>query len=238
MIINSYTFAAGPPPGTGLYAEIIADGPVNYWRNGEASGSVMIDEVAADGAYQGAVNLGNPPIYPGAGAPTSATGFSPSSIYGDSLAFPASLTEMTLVAVTQFNSLSGIQPIGIQRDTGGGGRKYQFRASGNSIQFVRIQGGVGVYEVTGVLATGTPYIIGCEVDSAGGVTLYLNGVAQTGAWTVSSPAAADYGGAGNDYQLGYFGGGGTLDGFASENAVFDYVVGPTRQAAYATAAGL
>jgi hypothetical protein len=197
----------------------------------------MIDEVAADGSYNGAVSVGNPALYTGGG--TSITGFS-NTVLGSSTVFPPSpMPEICIVTVVQFNALSGNQPIGPQRQTLAGNAKYQFSVNGDDIQWVPINGGVAVYTVPNVLSTGVTYLISVEVDSAGNATIYLNGAPQTGSWTLAGPNPADFGGAGDSYQIGYYEGGGTaLNGFTSDNAVFDYLPGATRQAAYAAAAGL
>lgn len=65
--------------------------------------------------------------------------------------------------------------------------------------------------------------------------MYKNGTSiKTG-----SIAAANYGGAGDQYQIGYSTGmAAALNGFTCENAVFNKVLSGARIAAYATAAGL
>lgn len=233
MLIDAYRFGSGPPPGTTLYDELIADGPVNYWRNGEASlPSPMIDEVAANGTYVGSVSVGNAALYSGGG--TSITGFS-GSILGVSAAFPSALTSITIVTVVKPNTVSGFQPIGVSRDENGGGRKYQFRSNGDALEFVKIVGGVDTLSQAGVFVAGVACIVSIEIDASGNYAMYKNGVSiKTG-----TTGATDYGGSGDQYQIGYVTGAGvSLDGYTCDNAVFDYVVGPTRQAAYATAAGL
>lgn len=230
--------SGGPPPAGSLYDELMSDGPVNYWRNGEASlPSPMIDEVAADGTYGGTVSVGNAALYAGGG--TSITGFSNTAL-GSSTEFPPSpMAEICIVTVVRFNSLSGVQPVGVQRQTLAGNPKYQLSSTGSDFRWVRINGGVGVYTVSGAFTTGVTYLIGVEVDSTGATTIYINGVAQTGSWTSGAAAPGDFGGAGDSYQLGYFeGGAAALDGFTCDNAIFDYLPGATRQAAYAAAAGL
>lgn len=227
--------SSGPPPGGTLYDEIMADSPVHYWRNGEASGSVMADEVSTDGSYIGSPSLGNAAIYPGAGAPTCATGFAPFSDYGQSSVDPPSLAAMTLVAVVQFNSIGGFQPVGASRDLSSSGRMFQWRSNGAAMEFIKIVSGVSSASTAGVFVAGVTCIVSFEVDSSGNWTMYKDG-ASIG--TGSIPAA-DYGGAGDDWQIGFVTGmGAAMDGYVCENAVFDYVIGPTRQAAYAAAAGL
>lgn len=235
MLIDAYRFVSGPPPGLTLYDELIADGPVNYWRNGEPNtAGGMIDEVAADGSYVGSVSMGNPAIYPGSGAPTSITGFSGTAL-GVSAVFPTALTEMTLVSVVKLNATTGFQPVGTNRDENGGGRKYQWRSNGTAMEFVKIVGGVDTLSQAGVFVAGVSCIVSIEIDASGNYAMYKDGVSiKTG-----TTGAADYGGAGDQYQIGFVTGiGAAMDGYTCENAVFDYVVGPTRQAAYATAAGL
>lgn len=98
---------------TSLSAMILADGPVHYWRNAEASGAVMADEITTDGQYFSTVSLGNPPIY--TGGPTCASNFS-NARFGASSVVPVALNAMTLVGVVRLNAVTGFQPVGTNRD--------------------------------------------------------------------------------------------------------------------------
>ena len=219
--------------GGSLYDEIMADSPVHYWRNGEASGSVMVDEVAADGVYFNAVTLGNPALYPGAGAPTCAGNFSGSN-YGESSVTPPALTSMTLLSVVELTSASGYQPIGPNRDNNGT-RIFQWRSDGANLEFVKIVGGVATISQASVFTAGVPALIGLTIDSSGNYVMYKNG-ASIKSGTIS---AANYGGAGDPWQIGYSPGmGASLNGFICENVVFDTAISGARMAAYAAAAGL
>lgn len=216
-----------------FYDLVIAQGPVNYWRNGEASGTSMVDEVAADGLYLGAPTLNNPPLYPG--GPTAVGGNFDSSNSGYSAESPASLTSMTLITVVRPTDLTGFRLLGVQRDENGAGRKYQWRSNGDSMEFVKIAGGVETVSQSGMLAINTTYLLAFEVDAAGSYAMYRNGIAvQTG-----TIAGGDYGGGGDPYRIGYADGPSTnLVGTTCENAVFDKVLGPSVHAALYAATGL
>src|SRR5213592_584293 len=56
------TTAAGPTTPPSYKASVLADHPVAYWRLDEATGTVMVDASGNgnDGAYAGAVTLGQP----------------------------------------------------------------------------------------------------------------------------------------------------------------------------------
>lgn len=235
FLINPYRFGGGGPPPASLYSEIIADSPVHYWRNAEASGSVMVDEITTDGSYISTVSLGNPAIYPGPSAPTCAGGNFTSGRFGTSSVTPPALNAMTLVSVVKLTGTSGTQPTGPQRDDNAGGRKYQFRSNGTSLEFVKIVSGVATITQTGVFTAGAACIIAITIDSSGNYVMYKNGASiKTGAI-----AAANYGGAGDQWQIGYSTGmGAALNGYTCENAVFATALSGARMAAYATAAGL
>lgn len=223
---------AGPSTLNGL---IMANGPVNYWRNGEVSGSVMVDEVATNGAYSGAPSFGNAALYPGAGALTSTGGNFSGGVFGQSTAFPASLTSMTLLTIIRPTSLSGFGLLGVQRDDNAAGRMYQWRSNGAAMEFVKIVGGVATVSQASMLVVNTTYMLAFEVDAAGNYTMYRNGVAvKTG-----NIGGTNYGGAGDAWRIGYAAGpASVLTGRTCENAVFNKVLGPTIHAALFAASGL
>lgn len=218
-----------------LYDTIMALGPVNYWRNAEASGSIMVDEVADDGAYFGAVSLGNDPLYPD-GATVAGGNFGP-SIFGSSSVVPASLTAMTLITIVRPTALSGVRLLGVQRDESGtfGARFYQWRSNGTDMEFVKIIGGVTTITAPAVLAADNTFLLGIEIGATGNYAMYRNGAAvKTG-----TIAAGNYGGAGDPWRIGYATGpAANLAGKTCENAVFNKVLGPAAHAALFEASGL
>lgn len=234
MLLNPYRFGSAPV-GSTLYDLIMAQGPINYWRNAEPSGSLMVDEVNADGSYSGSVSLGNTPLYPG--GPTSAGGNFAPPTFGTSSEVPSSLTSMTLISIIRPTDLTGVKLLGVQRDEGGafGGRFYQWRSSGSDIQFVKIAGGVEVVAATSLLAINTANLHGFEVDASGNYAMYLDGVpVKTG-----TIAGGNYGGTGDPWRIGYaLGPNANLAGTTCENAVFNKVLGPTVHADLFAATGL
>jgi len=233
FIINPYALGTGGGGGSSLYTEIMADSPIHYWRNAEASGAVMVDEITTDGAYQGAVSLGNTAIY--TGGPTCASNFSTTGPRGGySTVTPGAINAMTLVSVVQFNSTSGVQPVGPNRDQGST-RMYQFRSNGTSLEFIKIVGSVESVSQAGVFTAGVTAIVAITVDSSGNYVMYKNGASiKTG-----SIAAANYGGSGDNWEIGYCTSmAAAMNGYTCENAVFNTALSGARMAAYATAAGL
>lgn len=233
MLIDAYRF--GGASGVSFYSLVMAEGPVNYWRNAEASGTVMVDEVAASGDYNGSVSLGNAALYPGPGALTTAGGNFSGGTWGQSSSFPASLTSMTLITIIRPTDLTGVRLLGVQRDQDVGGRKYQWRSNGAAMEFVKIVGGVATISEASMLAINTTYLLAFEVDASGNYAMYRNGVSvKTG-----TMAGTDYGGAGDVYRIGFAAGPvATLEGRTCENVVFDKVLGPTVHADLFAATGL
>lgn len=232
FLLNSHRFGGAST----LNALILSQGPVNYWRNGETSGTAMVDQVAANGTLQGGPTLGNTALYPGAGALTSMGGNFSSTIYGFSTAVPSSLTAMTIIGIVRPTNVTGIHPIGVLRDDGSSSRKFQWRSNGAALEFVKITGAVETVSQASMLAINTTYLLGFEVNSVGAYTMYRNGVAVKS----GNVAAADYGGgAGSPWQIGYSAGAAaSMAGTTCENAVFNKVLGPTVHGALFAATGL
>ncbi len=48
---------------SGYYAAVMADSPISYWRFGETTGLIAIDEIGTiDGAYSSTLTLGVPSL--------------------------------------------------------------------------------------------------------------------------------------------------------------------------------
>lgn len=223
-----------------LYNAIIAASPVNYWRHADATGSVMHDEVAVDGTYIGTATP-FASIY--TGGPTCMRGWSATSAYGFSSSFPTSLVACSFIGIVKIATLSGFKPVLANRDANGGGRLYQIRLNGSSMEFVRINNFVGPVETiatpSGIITANTTVMlavtIATPVAGVSAIKFYRNGVL----FHTDVMTAADFGVSGDVYEIGYFGGGGTYsDGFHSETAVFNYELSGATLAAMATAAGL
>lgn len=236
-ILRNAKSGAGPDYGALVYAQIMAQGPVNYWRNADTIGSgIMVDEVNSNGIYYGGVGLAITPLYSG-GLTVAGDNFSLTGILGFSSATPSSMTSMTLLTIVRPTNLSGLKLLGVQRDENGsyGARFFQWRSSGADMQFLNTGAGGFTLTATSVLAINTTYLLGFEINSSGAYAMYVNGAAvKTGV-----ASAYDYGGAGAPYFLGASAGAyTTLDGRTCENAVFNKVLGPTVHAALFAATGL
>lgn len=235
MLINHYIF--GPAAGGGtLHDLILADSPAYYFRHAEASGSVMENEAGADGVYAGSgVTLGSTALY--SGGPTSvripAVGLSG---YGQKTGGTLpSLTEMTLMTIMSFTSLSGVFRGIFSCDNGSSIRSWQWRMNGGTMQFVKIVGGVSTQGFATGFTTGTPYMAHVTITSTGAITFYVNGVSVH----TASIAAANYGGISDFLEVGYItgGGGAFANAFFSETALFPTALSGARVAAHAAAAG-
>lgn len=228
-------YGAAGSGGGSLYDEIMADSPAYYFRHSEASGSVMENEVGTDGVYMaGGITLGSAALY--AGGPTSVRiPSSGGSGYGakNGGTLP-SLTEITLMTIVQFTSLSaGLRAL-ISSDIGSGAdRKWQWRMSGSTMQFIKVAGPQTVQSALSV-TTGTPYMLHVTVSSGGLVTFYVNGTSVHSA----SISAHDYGSVAENIQIGLnSAGAGYINGFLSESAIFPTALSGARVSAHAAAAG-
>lgn len=233
MLLNPFRFG-GAPVGSAFYAAMMAEGPLHYFRNAESSGTVMVNEVGADGAYSPGLSMGNAPLYPG-GLTSIGGNFSNLVQAATSAgAIPSSLPAMTLVTIARPADLSAYHVIGFNADLGFGARYFQWRSNGTAMEFVKIAGGVTTVSQPGVLTLGASQLLAFEVDSAGNYAMYRNGVpVQTGAIP-----AGDYGG-GGQFSLGWSGGAATnFAGTTCDNAIFDRTIGPAAHAALFAATGL
>lgn len=237
MIINPYAFGGGGALGT-LYDEIMQDGGTYgglYFRLDEASGTVADDELGAtDGTYGNAPSLGNTAIYPGGPVCMRTTASNQRMSY-PAASMPASMTAFTIGVVYQPTAISGIRQI-FSRDVDSGGRYWQFRLSGTSIQFVKTVSGVVTVQATHSMSAGNTYLVVASVSSAGTCKLF-----RTGTLLGSGALGAfDYGGTtGANLTVGNRGTSNeATDNYFSEAFLIFGELSEARVAEYATASGL
>lgn len=235
FIINPYRFSAGGSGGA-LDDLILASSPAYYYRLAEASGAVMVDSGlnALNGTYTPSFPGGNAALYPG--GPTSALfrvdegRFGFASVNGGTL---VDLNSLTVLAVVKLNDVSGLKGI-INRDESGAGRKFQFRANGTGLDFVKISGGVTSATASGVFTAGVACMVAATVSAAGSIKLYKNGVLKS----TTASAATNYGGVGDRLCIGYSAGGSVrLQGFASECVIWGAELSAATLLSFASAAG-
>lgn len=227
--------------GTTLDALILAKSPIAYWRHAEASGSTMTD--SSGNARNGSYSTTPAPIPKTAiytGGPTCMQATSNTS-YGFYTGTPPALNQMTVNFIYQPGSITSVRSLVTRDSGGGGGRKFQIRMNAAKLEFVRIVGSVATYSSTSttVFAIGTTCMVSVTVDASGNVLLYRNGILLTGSFTGGSAAAGNYGGSGDNTEVGYSTGVGTAaNGYFSETAIFDTVLTAGDLVTFATAAGL
>lgn len=210
---------------------IVADGPVFYWRHAEASGLVMEAEVGTDGAYGSGVTLGSAAIYSGGPTCVLTAGGSAYGFYSGTV--PA-LNQLSIVGVMNIPVLSGFK--GLISNDDGSTRRWQMRANGADLEFVKIAGGVSTVSASAALTASTSMLIAITASSSGVVKMYRGSSLLT---TSSALGGADYG-SGGQIQIGWMtgGGGASASAYFSESAIFDQELSGAQIAAYAAAAGL
>jgi hypothetical protein len=233
MIINPYVFGISPG-GTALYDEVMLDSPEWFVRLNESSGTVANNETGGtDGTYGGGVVLYNPGIYSGGPPCALFQQAATNDFVSMGAGFPVSTGSITLMAVIKPTSTTGVQSI-ISKDDGSGGRAFQWRMNGTSLEWVKIVGGAVGVTKTLVFTAGVAKILHVTVSSGGAVEFFVNGVSVH----TASIAAANYATA-NALRIGYAAGPANgLDGYIGECAGFGSVLSSTRIAAHAAATGL
>lgn len=190
MIPGIFAGAMRPGGGGGGSFEdlILSHNPFMYFRHGEPSGTTAVnDGSGSDGTYSGGYSLGNAALY--AGGPTSlAITANTGRCTLPVASMPASMHAMTLGAVWRPNAVTGVRQI-ITKDADSGGRRWQFRTNGGSIEFVKTAV-IQVVSRTHGLSAGVPVFVACTVSATGVVKLFKNGVLLGAAGAVT---AADYG---------------------------------------------
>jgi hypothetical protein len=228
LLLLSNTVSAG----TALYNEIIADAPEWYVRLNETSGTNVNNETGGtDGTYGGAVILNQPPIY--TGGPQCA-GF---QLVGSSYAamgagFPVSTGSITMMAVIRPTTTSGVQSI-ISKDDSAGGRSFQWRLNGTSLEWVKIIGTPQGVTKTSAVTAGIACILHVTVSSGGAVEFFKNGVSiHTGSVSPANYVTA------NGLRIGYAQGPAAgFNGYMCDCAGFGSVLSSARIAAHAAAGG-
>lgn len=230
---------SGGGGGGPLYSEIMANSPAYYFRHAEPSGTTMVNEVGANGAYLGSgVSLGSAALY--SGGPTSVripavAGSGYGQKAGGTL---PSLTAMTLMTIVKFTSLDGVYRGLLSCDSGASDRVWQWRMIGATMEFVRIANFVGPTETIGFstgFSTGTPYMVHLVITTGGTATFYVNGVS---AYTTTI-TPANFGSVTEFLQVGYMSGGGGAyaNAFFSESAIFPSALSGAQITAMKTAGG-
>ncbi len=222
---NATTLTSTPPPPPPEYrSAVIADEPVGYWRLGEASGTVAVDEKAADpGTYRNGALLAQPSLLAGDSANT-AVRFDGTN---DLVAIPSSsaLSPATKVSVEAWIKPNALPTTGNFASVASKPESYSIQFNGPRLEFTIMQSKARrrLQAPAGAIVTGQAYHV---VGTYDGTTqrLYVNGAevasaALTGAITTNTNAL-DIG----SWSEGAEDFNGTID----EVAVYAGALGPAR----------
>lgn len=230
FVINPFAFSTTSGGSGTLYDAIMDDNPDFYYRLNEASGTNADNSAGGlDGTYSG-VTLNQPPLYSGGGASIRLNNGTqhvevPST-------YPTSTGAITLMCVIKPNTVTGIKSI-ITKDQGSGGRSFQWRTNGSSLEFLKVIGGTSMVSKTAAITVGVTCMLHVTISAAGAVTLYINGAAvQTGSFPPTNFVSS------NPIRIGYAAGIGVgNDAFISDVAGFRAALSTVRCLAHAQAAG-
>ena len=225
---------------TGLAPEVLADGPVGYWRLGEASGTTAGDAAvpADDGTYVGAPTLGVTGLVSGI---DTAVDFD-----GTDDTVTASLTGMstTLRTVELWFSADTVVSRQVLAQVSNPASGVAVYLDGTDLWISSWNATQGTISGSTTVAAGTTYHLVVVYDTAGTFEAYLDGSA-TAAITVAGATGTL--GAAMDVTIGSVtadiefhdgpgAGGNFFDGVIDEVAVYDTVLTTTRITAHNTAA--
>lgn len=230
-------------PGAGgsasLSSLISADSPAYWFRHGEASGSVMVNQVGTNAAYVGAPALGSPALYTGGG---TCVNFSSTGGLGqlNTAALVPTLNSVTVMTIARFPTLGGFKAL-VCFDNGGSNRRWQWRLNGSSIEWVKIAGGVDTKSYGASILTNKVYLLACTIDGSGNINHYVYNLTDHtgGVGGTSTIATVNYGGTAEFIQVQQCSGGGGIpaNAYFSESCIFPTALSTARLDQYAAAAG-
>lgn len=188
---------------------VLADGPVIYYRLGEASGPTAANAAttgaAYDGTYEsfGAGQLAQPGLI-AADPDTSASFADPSYVVlaldgsTDAVEFDAGFTIDAWVSLT---GTTGIRTILSTRGTGQDGYSFGVNTSGNL--FLAAHGKTNYASTLAMPTDGSTHYVAVAFDGSGAATFYLDDQTET----LASPAIAITYATSTELRLGMFGNG-------------------------------
>ncbi|KRD70793.1 hypothetical protein ASE45_02740 [Lysobacter sp. Root96] len=108
---------------------------------------------------------------------------------------PATMEQMTLGVIVKPAALTGLRHLVNRDNDAGGGRRWQFRLNGSSVQFVKIPGSAQTVSATHGMSVGQAHLLMVTITAGGTVKLFGNG-ALLGSGSVTP--LTNYGGGGLD----------------------------------------
>lgn len=198
LLLSSGEGGGGTTLAEMVLADIATFGGV-YLRLGEASGTAAENEAGTpEGSYLNTPSLGNAALY--TGGPTSMRTTASNQAASFPVAgIPATMEQMTLGVIVKPAALTGLRHL-VNRDSdAGGGRRWQFRLNGSSVQFVKIPGTPQTITATHGMSVGQAHLLMVTVTAGGTVKLFGNGV-SLGSGSVTP--VTNYGGGGLDLLVG------------------------------------
>lgn len=219
------------------YAEAVkADGPVAYWRLGEASGTVAVDEMSAHtGTYQNAPTLGVAGALTGdADKAVDFTGSAPVRLL-DITGYTTMPAVVSIEAWVKAASFSDMGLAGWRSD--GNLTAWIYLSSGTHIDFYSGQTGVGAvgvgYDPGASVNTGWHHVV--ATNDGGLARLYYDGA------LVAGPTTAPYSGgtSASNFTIANYGGslGSAFNGSIDEVAVYNTALSDAQVLAHFVAGG-
>ncbi len=179
-----------PPPSSGYAGGVAGDGPVSYWRLGDATGASAADSIGTNpGSYRNGVTTGRPSLL-------SSDSANPAALFdgvNDSVSVPSSsgLAPTGAVTVEAWVRPTALPTAGSFASVASKGESYALQFNGPQLEFTTIQGATRrrVQAAPGAVVAGQTYHV---VGTYDGTTqrLYVNG-AQVASAPFSGPLNAN-----------------------------------------------
>jgi hypothetical protein len=222
--VASATTTAPPPPPDDDYGQLVlADDPVSFWRLGEPSGSVAIDQRAVNpGGYANLPGLGAPGLLAGDGDDTAVDFAGADDYMSVALANQLGIAApLTLEAWIQPDDVGDVSTIVARTGS------YALRLNGSALVFeLTTLGPQQLSTAPGAIEAGEPHHVVATYDGAMR-RLYLDGVEVEAAPLTGAVASTGsfFVGAGNVLS-------GLFDGTIDEVAVYSKTLAPDRVKAH------
>jgi hypothetical protein len=174
-------------PATSYRDLIVADSPISYWRLGETSGTVAVDEMAFEnGVYSNSPTLGVAGVTDDGDTAVTFNGTNQQM----SVAYRSAWNTSALTVEAWIKTTATGVALIVSRDNGTNGhRDFQFRIDAGKVQFVNMQGnGVGATTVAsaGTVNDGAWHHV-VAVRDGSTVTLYIDGVQDGHSTAMQAP---------------------------------------------------
>lgn len=216
-------------------AEVLADSPLAYWRQDDASGTTMTDAITGgthNGTYSGTVTLNQTGLLVGDSNPCADFGGGSALVTSGTWMDGSAVTVEAIIRPDTIPGAGGYQFIASRNDGGTIG-PWWLAVKGGKVSFLILTGTTGATEFIGTatLSASTTYHIACTYDGAN-MRIFINGTqdastAKTGALDTRTTSIK----VGNWQSANL-----PFDGKIDELALYGTALSPSRIAAHYTAA--